>query len=141
MVKCSDCGFLTVRNVTTRGLEEAGDDFREKASIPTIDPQGGRPHAQHEQRPLCFARCHNLGDEISKGIVAGTDEVRSVKQVIHNERECGEFVKWQQGFTPKEHREMIDRQSDRKWRIITGIIFIVLAGLFTLLGAYIAKLN
>jgi hypothetical protein len=54
--------------------------------------------------------------------------------LFDRERKCGEFADWQQGFTPKEHRELIDRQKllerednwqkfqaqmaedDRKWR-------------------------
>ena len=34
---------------------------------------------------------------------------------------------------------MIDRRWERKWLIITGIAFVLLAGLFTLLGAFIAN--
>jgi hypothetical protein len=30
--------------------------------------------------------------------------------ILEQERICSEYEKWQQGFTPKEHREMLDRQ-------------------------------
>jgi len=152
MVKCAECGFLAVRNPTTGGLEEAGGGFREKGSIPIAEPYGGRPHPQHEQRPLCFVRCHNLGNEIKSAFGTGKNEVGCVMQVIHEERECGEsFTEWQLGSTPKEHREMMDRQEwrdwqerqrkeDRRWRIIESVMFAILAGLFTLLGAFIANL-
>jgi Flp pilus assembly protein TadB len=29
--------------------------------------------------------------------------------VLNEERQCDTFVQWQQGFTPKEHRDMLDR--------------------------------
>ena len=51
MVKCTECGFLAVRNAMTGGLEEAGDGFREKGVITIAEPYGGRPHLQHERRP------------------------------------------------------------------------------------------
>lgn len=31
-------------------------------------------------------------------------------RVMHRQRVCNAFTPWQQGFTPKEHREMVDRQ-------------------------------
>jgi len=59
-----------------------------------------------------------------------------VLEVITKDRpECeGKFTPWQQGFAPKEHREMLDRQElrnweaaqrheDRRWRIIELIVF------------------
>ena len=76
-------------------------------------------------------------------------------QVIHEERECGEsFTEWQLGFTPKEHREMLDRKEwrdwqerqrkeDKHWRVIElivlGIIAVLVAGGFTVLGAFIER--
>ena len=53
--------------------------------------------------------------------------------------------KYHQGFTPKEHREMIDRERQRREdfrrHIIEVVVLIVGAGLFTLLGAWIASGN
>lgn len=76
-------------------------------------------------------------------------------QVIQKERECGEsFTEWQLGFTPKEHREMLDRQEflkwqarqrneDKRWRVIEliviGVITVVIAGGFTIFGAFIER--
>ena len=55
-----------------------------------------------------------------------------------------------QGFTPKEHREMMDREiqdkfvaemrkNDRTWHWIEIIIILAFTACFTLLGAYIAS--
>ena len=89
--------------------------------------------------------------EILKGIGTGKDEVGSIKQVIQKERECGEsFTEWQLGFTPKEHREMMDRQEwrdwqerqrkdDRGWRIKEIAILVLMTGGFIVLGALIGR--
>lgn len=38
------------------------------------------------------------------------------KRVVQQERDCESFTPWQQGFTPKEHREMLDQQVLREWQ-------------------------
>lgn len=142
MVKCAECGFLAIRNVESRELEEAEKDIREHGCCTVLIGQiQGHPQLRHTGLPLCFAGRYDLWDESKKETVKGDRNTRGARTVIHKQRRCEGFTKWQLGFTPKEHREMIDRQWERKWRIITGIIFIILAGLFTLLGAFIANLN
>jgi hypothetical protein len=36
--------------------------------------------------------------------------------VIRHERECKKFTPWQQGFSPKEHAEMLHEQQMRQWQ-------------------------
>jgi hypothetical protein len=36
--------------------------------------------------------------------------------VAAEERKCAEFCEWRQGFSPKEHREMVDREELRRWQ-------------------------
>lgn len=102
MVKCAECGYLTVRNVNTYSLDEAGGEFRET----------GAAYSLHERRPVCFQRC-DLRREIKQAFGTGKNEMGCVLQVISKERDCNKFMDWQQGFTPKEHREL----SDRKWML------------------------
>ena len=77
------------------------------------------------------------------------EERKKVYDEIQRDRECEFFTKWKQGFTPKEHREMMDRQfrmemeekrrkNDRKWHWIELVAIVLGTGLFTLLGAWIA---
>jgi hypothetical protein len=42
--------------------------------------------------------------------VPGTAYDEQVRRVIRADRKCGEFTQWRQGFSPKEHQEMIDKQ-------------------------------
>jgi hypothetical protein len=71
------------------------------------------------------------------------DVAKEVSGEIQQDRKCRFFTKWRQGFTPKEHREMLDRElrikEERRWRIAEIILILVLSGLFTLLGAAISK--
>ena len=138
MVKCEDCGFLAVRSKKDFKLDEASSEYRKSGVIAIgYDEQGRNQHELHFQEPLCFAGAYDLKNEFAEEQM-GT--VTRAWSVISRERDCQQHTEWIQGFTPKEHREMLDRRWERKWRIITGIIFVSLAGLFTLLGAFIANL-
>jgi len=109
---------------------EPSADFRESGAVPnTTDDKGMTPHALHETIPLCFARQPYLRDAI-KEIDKNQNLHDEVKRIINKEincETCKEFTDWQQGFTPKEHREMLDRrwmldfqakreEDDKKWR-------------------------
>ena len=63
MVKCSECGFLTVRNIYTRALEEVEKDFRECMVIPVVYDDDGNSYNKHEIKPICFVGASNLGME------------------------------------------------------------------------------
>ncbi len=150
--RCSDCGYLTFRNYRTRELVEAELELRERG---VITPSHGKvpPLSGY---PLCFAVSARLVAEyrpirdgdlaapdpdadtlawlLYKGDDAHRDDPQTANdeyilrwQVMHRERECAAFTRWIQGFTPKEHREMLDRQwqldfqerredADRRWR-------------------------
>jgi hypothetical protein len=78
----------------------------------------------------------------------------AVLRIITKRRVCDGFYPWKPGFTPKEHYEMLDRErwqkwqqdqrrSDRHWRIVElivlGLVAILIAGGFTVLGAFIGR--
>ena len=116
MVKCADCGFLTMRNKFTGNLEEVDAEFRTTGEGPTIavwaESDGtGLPYPRttnpFARIPICFAQAHNLaGNPIPQRY-----EPSDLLEIITKERICPPdetalgFTPWQQGFTPKEHRE------------------------------------
>lgn len=117
MAKCSECGYLTLRNVETLALEEASDRYRQDACRTTKTNR-----YLHEDSPLCFVRaiCFRslLGDDTS---------VPNLVSVINQERACDHWIEWMQGFTPKEHAEMLQHEAlleyqrrhdreEREWR-------------------------
>jgi hypothetical protein len=137
MVKCAECGYLAVRNKETRQLEEVEEWHREKGDIPkkpgTTDPI--------YNPAICFVR----GDYVVQ------EEKEKVLAEICKERACKLFVQWQKGFTPKEHREMKDREkmlewqsaredTDRHWKDKQDKKLVYIAGGFTILGAVIGAL-
>jgi hypothetical protein len=98
--------------------------------------------------PLCFVQSYDLCDEVKAA--GGKSELDAVivKSIIDQDRQCNSFIKWQQGFTPKEHREMIDREAmrkwqaereeaDRKWMTHQQRFMVIIAGIFTILGGII----
>jgi hypothetical protein len=155
MVKCADCGFLAARNRQDRQLEEAESIMREKG-IPAVTFSSNAVMGigtKHEGEPLCFVQANDLRKEFWETThrehptyqIVDSD---SIVEVLLRDRECKDFVKWQQGFTPKEHREMLDRleqrrwqegreDTDRKWRSKQDKNLVIIAGLFTILGAVI----
>ncbi len=125
MPKCAACGFITLRNRLTGDLDEMDADFRKTGNpphreIPIVGGAGSKfalvDTTPCRHVPMCFALSVTLADEWP-----GTKELleqykdwppSTMLEVITKERPgCeGKFTKWQQGFTPKEHREMLDRQ-------------------------------
>jgi hypothetical protein len=156
MARCSKCGFIAARVWEMGEFREIDDKRRDsgelKSGFGNFDPI-----------PICFVNSFNIKEEVEVLRKAAHDEptqnsigewiephwANHVKQVLNTERVCKYFTDWQQGFTPKEHREMMDRKfmmemdekrrkNDRKWHWIELIAIILGTGLFTLLGAWIA---
>ncbi len=152
MVKCADCGFLTARNLQTRQLEEAEAIFRDKGKPAIIHDKDSLlgMGSRHEGEPLCFAQAYDLRSEFMAHTLKNnpkytTSDNQSIYAVIHEARKCKCFVSWQQGFTPKEHREMIDRKWEKRQNTIFRIIEIVVIAGITILavfvGAWITRSN
>lgn len=95
MAKCAECGYLAVLNRSTQELRDVSDQWRRTGGIPISGP--------HECCPYCFVKAFPIEDEM-RG--AGSAEQDRFLQVIKLERNCQRFISWQQGLSPKEHREM-----------------------------------
>lgn len=126
MPKCSECGFISARDWKTRQFAEIDDKKRCSGEI-------GSEFGGFEPTPICFINSFDIKEEVEILRKAAHDEPHRnsigeyipphwatyVKVVLNTERKCKSFTKWQQGFTPKEHREMVDRErqrkEDRKW--------------------------
>jgi len=120
MAKCVECGFLAVRNIETRSLEEVEFESRRSGDF------AGR----YYYIPICFAMVADYGEElkqlrnlpenatrqneIGEEIWPKWEDLR--KTVFSKERKCESFTRWQQGFTPKEHMEMINRKEMLEWQ-------------------------
>ena len=108
MAKCSECGFLTFRNFESGALVEVDAEVRDTARL-----EYGGSHGRLNRYPLCFAREFDLAKEFQSALENVPDrelDQDSRQVVIQSNRDCDENTEWQQGFTPKEHREMLDRE-------------------------------
>ncbi len=157
MAKCAECGFLAARNLETRALEEVELESRQNGSL---------KKSRYHYLPVCFTLVGNFVEAYKKLCelpeytlklnsmhgVEGPKTKDVVKAILSENRECPSFIDWHQGSTPKEHQEMIDRnfmikieekrrENDRKWHWIELAAIILGTGLFTLLGAWIARMH
>jgi hypothetical protein len=110
-----------------QGIIEVEEDTRETGEMPGgswypfiayLAERSEGPQQLHGARtPICFARkiplakmaYERLGEmeklpDVKFGLSDG------VLGIIQQERICSEFIKWIPGSTPKEHREMMDRE-------------------------------
>ncbi len=144
MVKCSECGFLASRNVQSRQLEETEQEIRMEGG-PVIVWNTEKP-LHHTEPPICFMRVEDY-KSIPYTLFGDNDMVKSE---IQRERTCKDFIPWQQGFTPKEHREMMDRKlmlemeekrkrNDRKWHWIELFVTLAFGAIIALISTIIAR--
>ena len=140
MVKCANCGYLASRNNESRILEETEQITRDE----------GIPSNNHEP-PICFVQAKGLWNEggVKYGIVT-SETVPNIQSTVQKERDCGEFTTWHQGFVPREHREMLDRQwqleqeekrrkSDRIWHFVELGITLIVGAIIALVSAHISN--
>ncbi len=120
MVKCADCGFLAYRDSLKWEFTETPDIVRKTGGKPFLIYGGGLPIIP----PVCFINKYDLWAE-SGDINHASPE--TIKCTVQKDRECDSLAEYQQGFTPKEHREMLDRKwmlnyqaarekEDKQWR-------------------------
>ena len=173
MVKCIDCGFLATRDYVTRELAEVDSDFR-RSGGPTEMP--GSPRHWQDRAPICFVQSVDLQAEVlgdlepdypagsrSRSQIFDGAPADVILELFGRERpECEEaFTTWQQGFSPKEHREMLDqkrvlkredarreedrrwradmRKEERAWRILKLVVFGVVVSAATLIAGAIGR--
>lgn len=118
MVKCCECGFLSVRRKGDNVLCEAHDYWRESGQV--------SPKHMYEIAPVCFVMALPIAHEMA-GV--GKDEERPKRfvEIINKERDCAKFFPWVQGYSPKEHRDMLhekmmielqqaQRERERAWQ-------------------------
>ena len=122
MVKCSECGFLALRKWGNSQLVEAIKDYRESGQKPLPIY-----YRDVDSCPICFVMAYDLVSEVEESAKQrlpneSGDWSGYNKIVIQKDRECPPdnksfgFTEYQQGFTPKEHREMLDRKAMLEWQ-------------------------
>jgi hypothetical protein len=130
---CAACGFLSLRDASSRQLVEVEAIIREDGRIPQVWGQQTGFQDMYPPWPICFQRAWPLMEEMRAALTLFPNAPQQEKttlamnKVINLKRPCLGFTPWQQGFTPKEHRERLDREwklkfeteqrrKDEEWR-------------------------
>jgi hypothetical protein len=63
-------------------------------------------------KPICFERAFPISSNWND-----TDgDQENIKRIVDEQRQCPSFRKWQQGFSPKEHAEMMQQEALLAWQ-------------------------
>jgi hypothetical protein len=108
MVRCTDCGFLCVLKIAnSEELTAVPKGVRENWA----EPQGSLRGfwSGNATAGVCFVQA--LPEEEMRQARTGLKES---EHIVNRDRECASFMRWQQGFSPKEHLELlqIKKQSE-----------------------------
>lgn len=104
-VTCDKCGFIGVRNIKTRELEEMEDNQRTTGQpILTHINSLGDTEPRHERIPECLMHAENFTT------LSPLSSQPLPLFYMQLPRQCPQFTKWAKGFSPKEHKEITDRQ-------------------------------
>jgi hypothetical protein len=103
-VTCDKCGFIGVRNIKTRELEEMEDNQRRTGQPVLIRiNQLGDKEPRHEKIPECIMQIQDFS------INPPLSSHALPLFYMQLPRQCQHFKKWQKGLTPKEHLESLNK--------------------------------
>lgn len=119
-VNCVDCGFLALMNEEFE-LYESPDSFRKTGLFPKPGPNSN----SQLSAIICTVRECDIFDGTSD-VMAGNLPKHALR-MISEPKKCRKHFPWIQGFTPKEHVQMMHnesiiremeerRQADMQWR-------------------------
>lgn len=140
-IRCADCGFIGMRHKATGELREAPGnsiDFDVLGVLHYFDethPDFPDPATEpYERTPLCLYGIKDFRLPERGGTqVSYPDHSR-----VFERWNCGRFVKRIVGLSPDAHRQRAERDEAAKADRSVRLKLVVVAGVFTVLGAVIA---
>jgi hypothetical protein len=101
-VKCANCGLLAMVG-ENQAFIEAPMRTRKEGLQPwkVINPH-------------CFVDAYDLPNEFKETEYREKNPQRRLLIVLDEERDCKRFAQWKQGYTPKEHNDMIQSEALRE---------------------------
>lgn len=125
MVRCADCGFLGLRR-GDGGLIEADLRFRTErqrdvphGAGPAFIRTGDQPRIPSAERvdtsfPRCLVRPAVDFRQRAEAIMGGEyPTALEVVTILTEDWDCDRFFRWEPGFTPTEHRDLLSEQARR----------------------------
>jgi hypothetical protein len=101
---------LAVRHFQTRQLLDAEQKFRDDGYIPDVAVDYKTSVPAYDGYPVCFVRRIRLDQKI------GNPNNADARMRVVQSTTCEQHTPWLQGFTPREHREMIQEEARLKWQ-------------------------
>lgn len=136
--RCHNCGFLAVWRTKDQELEEAPEFYRKNGELEVLG-------ADRTTAPKCFIRKADLQKEVLSDPDSILTYGEAVKKCIQKDRACEAFTLWRQGFTPKEHRQMLlteemlrEQRRHANHSLGAAIATAAFTGLSVIVGAVIA---
>ncbi|MCJ7654888.1 MAG: hypothetical protein MUO97_06240 [Dehalococcoidia bacterium] len=100
-VTCDKCGFIGVRNIKTRELEEMEDNQRKTGRLILIPVNPlGDTEPRHEKIPECLMQIQDFA------VIPPLSTHSLPLFYMQFPRQCQHFTTWQKGLSPKEHRSI-----------------------------------
>lgn len=133
--QCKKCGLLSLRNSENRQLVEVEHGFRQTGDSPENDG------FKYQMGFVCFGMECDLQNEFEG---PGNSSCREVRLgTLTAKRDCEKFTAWQQGYSPKEHMDMlmIAQQHETMRRqhrdtLLIAPVAAILGGIFTLCASW-----
>lgn len=118
---CLECGFLAF------GTEELITFNRTLLAVKGV---AGLPDDVHLSHIRCFrslwAPPPDDGDDV-------------LREVAKRRRPCEGFLKYKPGYTPLDHRGLLEKKQDRREKVLIGIAGAIGGALLALVGAWARK--
>jgi hypothetical protein len=122
-MKCVDCGFLAVDDCEV--IREHREILKQGVILAEV-PEAGI-HIQ--QRVRCFKCLWSEGRSL--GAIVG--------EVNRERHSCEEFFPYTPGYSPAEHRTLMEKRQDHRREMIIGAIGLVAGTFLTLLTGWVRK--
>ena len=131
-IKCADCGLIAWRHRETGQLVEVHEGYRRDFVYPSAISAFKFPMCTMAKRDI-RTECDDEGNRLAlshlETPVDWKEMANFVRKILTSEYHCSEFAQYQMGFSPQEHREMLDRKwmieherrsqrVDRAWRFV-----------------------
>ena len=151
-VKCSDCGYLCIKQDERRYLGERRpfgpdvrgfDEYEEVTNYVEITPKQRKNISELEDNLLnifCYRHEVTFETELKSVVEVEEKDLSKFVDIINKPRQCGYHTGHVSGYEPSQHLmrwESIERErSNRRW----SLLYILVGSIITIIGALAIKL-
>jgi hypothetical protein len=151
-VKCSDCGYLCIKQDERRYLGESHpwgsghpgwEQYEDITNYVEITPKQRRNISELKNDLMnifCYRHDVAFETELKRAVEAEDTDLSKFVDIINKPRQCRHHTEHVSGYEPFQHLmrwESIERErSNRRW----SLLYIVIGSIITIIGALAIKL-